>query len=258
MDSRKAKKIHLSQLLHRLDELLLPKQFNDSALNGLQVEGREDIQKIGVAVTASKAVIERAIEESCDALIVHHGLLWKGDLQPIKSCFAERLRLLLSHKISLIAYHLPLDGHPKIGNNWKTALDLGWKNLLPFGIINGQFLGVKGSLAPITVKEFEKKLALYFGHKATTALFGKEKISSAAFLSGGAHHWLQEAIDAKVDAYVTGNFDEPAWWLAKEGRINFLAYGHNATEKTGPQAIKEFVQSTFSVKTLFLDIENPF
>jgi dinuclear metal center YbgI/SA1388 family protein len=233
-------------------------QFKDFCPNGLQVEGRKEIAKVATAVSCSSHIIEEAIEREADALIVHHGIFWQRDLLPIVGIKRSKIAKLLAHGISLLAYHLPLDAHRQIGNNWKAAYDLGWMDLEPFFQMDGQWIGVRGKIPRQLREDFQSSLEAYYGQKAATALGGKEKIASVALVSGGAYRQIQEASDLGLDAYVTGNFDEPAWHSAFEGKINFFAMGHAATEKIGPRAIADYLRRVLNLEAFFIDEINPF
>lgn len=250
--------ITLQAFCEYLENLLQPRLFADFCPNGLQVEGAPAIHKFATAVTASQAVIERAIEEGVQALIVHHGIFWNRDPQPITGTKKTKIALLLEHNISLIAYHLPLDAHTSIGNNWRAAQELEWKNLQPFLAAGGQAIGVKGTFAEMPVEEFQHTLERYYGHTAASALGGKSKVKSAALVSGGAHRNLIDAASCGVDCFVTGSFDEPAWHQAYEERIHFFALGHHATETIGPRALLQHLQAELGLKGLYLDYQNPF
>lgn len=177
--------ITLHQLLRYIQELLHPENFKDYCINGLQVEGVKEIHSIATGVTANLATIQAAVEKKVQVLLVHHGLFWDRDSYAITGPKKEKIKLLLDHGISLLAYHLPLDAHMTIGNNWKAALDMGWQNLQPFGMYNGSPIGVKGTFPKISEEEFRLKLEKYYNHSASCALGGKKHIESAALVSGG-------------------------------------------------------------------------
>lgn len=248
--------ITLQELIDYLTALFEGPITSDYCPNGLQVEGKASIKKVATAVTASRATIEAAVAADVDALIVHHGLFWKGDEFPIIGAKKGRLEPLFRYDISLFGYHLPLDAHPEIGNNWRAARDLGWEQLEPFGVLNGAPIGVRGTFAPMDRDSFKKKLESYYDHPATEALGGPEQVSSAALVSGGAYGLIKEAAEVGADCFVTGNFDEPAWHLAHEEGVNFYAMGHSATERVGPRALAERLSAL--VPTEFLDVPNPF
>lgn len=248
----------LIDLTNQLNEYLQVERFKDYCVNGLQVEGKPHVKSVACAVTASLNVIEKAKQMGADALIVHHGLFWGGEPLSIKGALKKKLALLIEGNISLLAYHLPLDAHPEIGNNAKAAKDLGFQNLKPFYFSGNEPIGVAGEFSPIEVDLFQKKLEKYYGQKAHAALGGKKEVTSCALISGGAWKQIDEALKLGVDCFVTGNFDEPAWHLAKEGGIHFFALGHAATEKVGPKSLALFLQEHFPLKTVFIDEENPF
>jgi dinuclear metal center YbgI/SA1388 family protein len=243
----------LQVLANYLEEFLQVSLFSDYCPNGIQVEGKSDIKKIGFAVSASLETIEKARDKNVDALIVHHGIFWNKDPYPLVTTKKKKIKALIENDISLLAYHLPLDANPTIGNNFKAFLDLNFTELNPFAQI-----GVKGSIEEIPIKEFIQRAERYFNHKATSALFGKKTIKSAALVSGGAHKTIEEAVKEGVDCFITGSFDEPVWHYAKENNINFLAFGHFATEVVGPLALKEHIEKLFKVECEFIDIYNPF
>lgn len=246
------------ELCSYLSNFLQTSLFNDACFNGLQVEGKENISTVVTAVSASLDVIQQAVDTKADALIVHHGLFWNRDSYEITGVKREKLALLLKHDISLLAYHLPLDAHVEVGNNWKAARDLGWQNLQPFGVYNGQPIGVRGSFDAKSRDALQKELETYYRHPAHVALGGKKLVTEAALISGGAYRSLGEAASAGIDCFITGNFDEPAWNQAFEEKTNFFALGHSATETVGPKALGEHLQEVFGLSVRFLDVPNPF
>ncbi len=250
--------ITLQELYEYLNTLLEVADFTDYSPNGLQVEGKIDIRKVAFAVSANLATIQAAVGLGADALIVHHGLFWKGDEYPIIGVKKKKLEILLKNQLSLLAYHLPLDAHPEIGNNGKAAADLGWKDIEPFGYLSGKPIGVVGSFPKMSRADFEKKLEEYYKHPVTAARGGKDFVESACLISGGAYKSVKEAAKAGADCFITGNFDLPAWDDAMELGINFYAIGHTATEKIGPRALKDAVKNRFGIECVFIDDDNPF
>lgn len=245
--------ITLQDISLYLHNLLSPGEFTDYCPNGIQVEGKQQIKRICFAVSASLQTIEEAVKRKADVLIVHHGIFWNKDPLPIVGTKRDKLQLLLKNEISLLAYHLPLDAHPRVGNNWKAAFDLGLDQLELFDSI-----GVQGKMAPMSVDEFRKKLEAYYGHVAHVALGGKETVSSAAIISGSAHRQIERAVDAGVDCFITGSFDEPIWDIAHERKINFFALGHYSTERVGGFALMADLQKQFKIPCEFIDLFNPF
>lgn len=250
--------IKLEDLRRYLDELLPLNKLVDFCPNGLQVEGKHSISQLATAVSASQATLEAAAAKGSDALIVHHGLFWNRDSYVINGVKRKKLFLLLEQEISLFGYHLPLDIHPQFGNNWKAAQDLGWTDLQPFGVMNGVPIGVKGKISPTSRKDLKHQLETYYQHPATCAWGGPEIIQTVALISGGAHKSLLDAAQEKIDAFITGSFDEPNWYQASEEGINFFALGHAATERIGPRALAQHLEQVFHIPCHFLDVENPF
>lgn len=248
----------LQELRSYLDTLLRSVNIADSCPNGLQIEGKEEVKKIATAVSASLKTIEAAVEQGVDVLIVHHGLFWQKDSYLIQGIKKKKIALFFQHDISLFAYHLPLDCHPQIGNNWKAAIEMGWSNLEPFCNIGGTFIGVKGTIEPSSPEKVQKKLEEYYHHPAVCALGGPAIIRTMALVSGGAYKSLMNAKEEGVDAFITGSFDEPVWHQAFEEKIHFFALGHSATERIGPQALAHYLAQNLPLTCSFIDIPNPF
>lgn len=248
----------LKELQTFLDQLLPSNGVTDFCPNGLQVQGKGQIRKIATAVSSNLETLEYAIKLGIDALIVHHGLFWQRDSYVIQGTKKTKLQLLLKHDISLFAYHLPLDMHQQIGNNWKAAKDMQWTDLRPFGLFDKTPIGVQGKIPPMTREELKRNLENYYEHPATTAWGGTDRIQTVALISGGAHKSITEAAQMGIDAFITGSFDEPAWHQAKEEGVNFFALGHSATERVGPMALAQLLRQSFDVPCEFLDISNPF
>ena len=248
--------------LRELDEYLARflgiDRFDDAALNGLQVEGRPEVRRVAVAVSACAEVFRKAIAAGSDAVIVHHGLLWKGDWpRPLAGVTRSRLRLLLEGECSLLAYHLPLDAHPDVGNNAVAARALGLVDLDPFCEYHGQKIGWRGRYQePLPAEAFFERLRSFYGHAAHVVAGGPPAISSVGVVSGGAAREAEEASVLGLDAYVTGEPGEPATFLAREAGFHFAALGHYATERVGVRALGEHVQQALGIETLFIEVEN--
>ncbi len=250
--------LSLEEFEKYLSELLPANGLADYCINGMQVEGKKRIHKIATAVSASLDTIDLAIAAEVDVLIVHHGIFWNHDKHGVKGVLKEKISRLLAHDISLFAYHLPLDMHPVLGNNWKAAQDLGWVDLQPFGYMNGVAIGVKGRIVNQSRKQVQEKLEQYYCHSATCALGGKEQIETLALISGGAYKNITEAAKLGIDGFITGSFDEPVWHQAFEEKINFFALGHSATERVGPIALAQHLEKELKLSCQFLDVNNPF
>jgi dinuclear metal center YbgI/SA1388 family protein len=248
----------LNKIVDYSNELLEIEKFSDYCPNGLQVEGKKEVKKLAVAVTASLNVINKAVAMKADALLVHHGFFWGKEQQVLKGVYKEKIQLLLKNNISLLAYHLPLDAHQELGNNWGAFIEMGFKNLEPFGFLSGQPLGVKAKCKPMDVKIFTSKLAKYYGQKPQVVVGGKRKIEKIGLISGGAHREIKQAIDEELDAYLTGTQDEPLWHIANEEKIHFFALGHSASEKIGPKRLGAHLSKAFKLKMQFIEEANPF
>jgi dinuclear metal center YbgI/SA1388 family protein len=238
-----------------LDDWLKPATFTDSAENGLQVEGRDEIEKVVCGVTANRALILAAIENDADAIVVHHGLVWGGGLRRLEGWIGERVRLLMKSDVNLFAYHLPLDAQPDFGNNAGLARALELVDVAPFGRYKGQLIGLSGRLpTPLKPHELYDVVARRIGKPIQ--FVGTDVVETIGVCSGGAADILHDAVAAGLDAYLTG---EPAEWsqaVAQETGVAFIAAGHHATERFGPRALAEKLQR-HGVEAMFVDVENP-
>ncbi|MCH9610923.1 MAG: GTP cyclohydrolase 1 type 2 [Chlamydiales bacterium] len=233
-----------------LAQYLQADEFADYCTNGLQVEGKEEIETVATAVSANLLTIEKAIEADIDALVVHHGIFWKGDPYPVIGAKKRKLQLLFEAGINLFGFHLPLDAHPDVGNNWTAARQLGWKK-----IESALEIGVKGELAPTPIEKVVEQLESFYGHKANAALFGPKEVRSATLVSGGAWRRL---LDVETDLFITGNCDEPAFGWAQELGKHFISMGHSATEEVGPQALSDYIKKKMKLSSQFIEVKNPF
>lgn len=246
------------ELEAHLAELLRTAEFDDESSNGLQVEGREEIRRVALSVTACAEAFSRAVEGGADALIVHHGLFWKGRLPDrVRGTWRERLALLLRHDLSLFAYHLPLDAHPELGNNAVAARELGFGDLQPFLEYHGRKIGWKGTLPqPVERAELTARLERYFGHRAFVVPAGPATIRTAGFASGGAAWEAPQAAAEKLDLYVTGESAEPVVFLCRELGLNFAALGHHATERIGVRTLGQHLRAKLGLDTFQVELEN--
>ena len=247
--------IERTQLLAHFDGLLQPERFKDYGPNGLQVEGKRDIQRMVSGVTASRALIEAAIEQKADAIFVHHGLFWRGMDGRITGWLKERIRLLLAHDISLFAYHLPLDAHPELGNNAQLGLKLGLQGGPAFGEQN---LGWLANAEFASAQALSAQVQQALGRTATMVSGDAAKpIRKVAWCTGGAQGFFEAAITAGADAYITGEISEPQAHLARETGTTFIAAGHHATERYGAPAVAAHVAQQLGLAHEFIEIDNP-
>jgi len=245
------------ELVNKLNEYLNINSFADYCPNGLQVEGSQSINKIVTGVSSSLALFEKAAEVGANAVIVHHGLIWFNNTPLIKGSYKERLKVLLSHDINLLAYHLPLDAHPEIGNNILLAEELGLKKVEPFGQIKDQYIGIKGEIELSEAKVFFETVKNKIKKDPIIFPFGREKIKTIGIISGAAQKEIKKAIDEGLDLYLTGEVSEETFYLAKEEKIHFISAGHHATEKFGIIAITDYIRKNFGIPAEFFDTENP-
>lgn len=247
-----------SALLQHLETLLQPHTFQDYCPNGLQVSGRERINHIVTGVTASQALIDAAIEQGADTVLVHHGYFWKGEDQRVIGIKRERLKALLTHDINLIAYHLPLDSHPLFGNNVQLAERLNLKIDGPIDVHDPTVPGLIGRLPKVMsgaefgawVEEKLEREPLHIGEVT-------DSIETIAWCTGAAQGYLQRAVDLGVDAFLTGEVSEPTVHLARETGIHFYGAGHHATERYGVKVLGEYLAEQFDLTVEFIDIDNP-
>jgi dinuclear metal center YbgI/SA1388 family protein len=247
--------IGTAELLQHLDELLQTGSFDDYCPNGLQVEGRPTVASLAVAVTASLAVIEQARDERCDALLVHHGYFWKGEDPRVVGPKRARLAALLGAGINLVAYHLPLDRHPQLGNNARLAARLGWS-------VDGTG-GPQGLIAWTDLAEPRDARWLATGLAAALdrnpLLVGnlERPIRRLAWCTGAAQDYLAAAAALRADAFVSGEISERTTHEARERGLIYAAAGHHATERFGVQAVAEHLATRFGLRTRFIDDPNP-
>lgn len=248
----------LSDALALLDRTLEPLRFSDYCPNGLQVEGRAEVRKVVTGVTASQALIEAAVARGADALLVHHGYFWKGEDARVTGMKKARLKMLLDHEISLLAYHLPLDAHPQLGNNAQLArvLGLAIDGALEPG--NPRSIGNTAVLpTPLSAPDFASHIALQLGRQPMLIPGGPAVIRRIGFCTGGAQDYIDQAIALGLDAYISGEISEQTVHAARECGIHYFACGHHATERYGVKALGEFLQQETGIEVEFVDIDNP-
>jgi len=241
--------------LRELEACLTPERFRDYCPNGLQVEGRSAITTLVTGVTASLALLEAALEEGADAVLVHHGLFWKGDDMRVTGPKKRRLELLLRNDINLYAYHLPLDAHPELGNNAQLAAQLGFS-------ITGRFaeqeIGFFGELGqPMPADELAVHVSQRLGRRALLVGDGQREVRKVAWCTGGAQGYFEEAIATGCDLFLSGEISEQTTHLARESGIPYIAAGHHATERYGVQAVGRQLAAQFGLRHRFIDIDNP-
>lgn len=250
--------MRLAELVGWLDETLDAPSFKDYGPNGLQVVGADEVEHLATAVSVSLEVIERAVAEGAQALLVHHGLFWQGDDPVVGRLERRRLETLFAGDLSLLAYHLPLDAHPALGNNALLADLLGLVDRAPFGEHGGVMLGVRGALpAPTPVADVAAALGTQLGSAPLVLPGGDHPVRTIGVVSGGAAKDIRQAATAGLDAFVTGEPREDSAYLAAELGVHLIAAGHNATETVGVQALGAAAAARFGITTTFLPVVNP-
>jgi len=243
------------ELVSYLDGLLEPANFKDYCPNGLQVEGRSEIRRVIAGVTASQALLDAAVAAGADAVLVHHGFFWKGEDGRITGIRRQRLGALIENNINLLAYHLPLDAHPELGNNAQLASRMGWQASGRFG---EQAIGWLGELIePAKLGQLAADVANGLGRTPLVIGDMARSIRRIAWCSGGAQGYFEQAIALGVDAYLSGEISEQTVHLARESGVAYIAAGHHATERGGVQALAGHLASHFDLDCSFIDIDNP-
>ena len=252
--TRAKPKVSRDAIVSLLDKTLRTSEISDRSVNGLQVEGAAEVTKIGLAVDASLEAYKLANEKGCQMVIVHHGMIWEG-IKRVTGPVYRQIEFLVKNDINLYASHLPLDMHPTLGNNILLAKALGLRNLLPFGEYHGSHIGFEGVLPrAATVKSISELVRKKFGGPVSSLPFGPQKIRRVAVISGHGSSCLPEAIEKKADLFVTGESSHENHHAALEGKINVVYGGHYHTEKSGVQALGEFLKKKFGVESVFLDV----
>ncbi|GGK80654.1 Nif3-like dinuclear metal center hexameric protein [Amphritea balenae] len=248
----------LKQLVAFCNELLMPEKYRDYCPNGLQVEGRQEISKIVTGVTASQALLDAAVERQADLVLVHHGYFWKGEPEPVTGIKKRRLKTLLSNDISLLAYHLPLDGHPELGNNAQLAERFDIEITGGLEPENPLSIGLTGRLVtPLSVEQFGAKISASMEREALHIAGGPAQIKTVGWCSGAAQGYIDKAAAQGLDAYISGEISEPTVHNARELGIHYFSAGHHATERYGVQALAERLVAEFDIEHEFVDIDNP-
>ncbi len=248
--------MQLTELRNHLDTLLDAQRLKDYCPNGLQVEGRPEVRRVLCGVTASQALLERAAAGGHDAVFVHHGLFWKGEDGRVTGFRRQRLRTLLANDINLFAYHLPLDVHPVLGNNAQLAQRMAWQGE---GRFADQELGWIGRPARLgqSAQSIADALAQTLGRTPLLVGDGQRAVQRAAWCTGGAQGYFEQAILAGADLYVSGEISEQTVHLARESGVPFIAAGHHATERYGAQAVAAYLVDALGLEAEFIDLDNP-
>ena len=250
--------VGLNDLVREIDRELQPGLFKDYCPNGLQVEGRKDIRKLVTGVTACQSLIDKAIEKNADAILVHHGYFWRGEDAVITGMKRRRIEALLNHNISLIAYHLPLDAHPELGNNAQLAKLMNWS--VEGGLEPGAKLPVGNwgkTSETVSLDTLGEKLSETLGREPLLISGGDHEVNRVAWCTGAAQSMIDKALDLGVDAFISGEISESTVHFARENGIHYISAGHHATERYGVQALAGWLEERTGVEHEFIDIDSP-
>ena len=253
----KVNSISRDELAQFLETELQLARVRDYCPNGVQVEGRNEIKRIVTGVTASLALLNKAVSLQADAVLVHHGYFWRGEDMRVIGQKQKRLKLLLQHDISLFAYHLPLDMHPLIGNNARLAHELALQAEGRFGDDDLGWIGHSVIPEIVTVGQFALHIEACLGRPPLLIGEPGAPLGKIAWCTGAAQGMLDAAITAGANVYLSGEISEPTVHLARESGVAYLACGHHATERYGIQALGGLLAEKFGIEHLFVDIDNP-
>jgi dinuclear metal center YbgI/SA1388 family protein len=247
--------LKLLELIDYTGQLLQVDRYRDYCPNGLQIEGAPEVSSVVSGVTASMALLERAAELGAQVVLVHHGYFWKGEDSRIAGYRRARIKFLLERDISLMAYHLPLDAHPELGNNAQLGGILG---LSVDGWTGEQNLIAHGKAGEKTTLEtFSLKLAKALGRQPLVVGEPSRTVSRVAWCTGAAQDGLEKAVELGVDLFITGEVSERTVHVARETGVAFIAAGHHATERYGVKALGEHLSARFGLDHHFIDVDNP-
>jgi dinuclear metal center YbgI/SA1388 family protein len=243
----------LSDIVRYTDRFLRIRDVGDwdNALNGLQVENSGRVTLIAAAVDVSTRVLTEAVKKNVDLLIVHHGLFWPG-LQPVTGVLRRQLRLAFENNIALYSAHLPLDLHPRVGNNAQLAAAVGLKSNQPFFEEKGQMIGLK-TRASLMRDELDRKLRKALNGPVKAFMCGPKKTGTIGIITGGAGSEIYKVAREGIDTFITGEAPHWAAVAADELGMNLLLGGHYATEVFGVKALATHLSKRFKIPWAFID-----
>ncbi|MDV2439801.1 Nif3-like dinuclear metal center hexameric protein [Acinetobacter gerneri] len=248
----------LNDIIHWCNQTLKSHEFRDYAPNGLQIEGRSEVNKILCAVTASQQAIDAAIEQNADLLLVHHGYFWKGEPYPITGMRGHRIKSLIINDISLVGYHLPLDSHPTLGNNAAIAEILELENIEALDPSERNPIGniayLKQAMSP---EAFKALLTSRLGFDTIHLNAERNSIQKIGFCTGAAQDFISKAFEQNCDAYISGEVSERTYYEAQELNVHYYACGHHATERYGVQRLAKAISQQFNIEYSYFELNNP-
>lgn len=247
--------MRLNDLVAGCNAFLSPEKYRDYAPNGLQVQGRAEVQRIVTGVSACLELIEAAQRLSADAILVHHGWFWKREDPRIIGVRHKRIGALLSKDISLIAYHLPLDDHPEIGNNALIGRELGFIADGRFGDDNLGWIGQPEEV--LSARALARRVSVHLNREPLLVGPADKLVQRVAWCTGAAQDMIEDAIAMGADCFISGEISERTTHIAREAGIAYLACGHHATERFGIRALGEWAAREYNLDVQFIDVDNP-
>lgn len=245
--------MRLEELVEYCDRRLAAADFDDYCPNGLQVEGNAEVTHIVSGVTASLALVDAAIEAGADALLVHHGYFWKGEPAPLVGMKGRRIRRLAQAGMNLLAYHLPLDAHPQLGNNAGLGRALGLQGQ---PLCEGSLVWAAATGIDSGVDELARTVSRALQREPTVIDVGRPQ-HRVAWCTGAAQGYITQAAQAGCDTFISGEISEQTLHQARELEINYVSAGHHATERFGVQALGAELAERFGIEHRFIDLPNP-
>ena len=245
----------INEIQTYLTQILQAEKFSDYCPNGLQVEGKQEIRKIVTGVTASMDLLQAACKANADAILVHHGYFWRGENPAITGIKKRRIQFLLQHEINLFGFHLPLDAHAEFGNNvmlgevlgLKIAGYLDDKNMLPWAELS----------EPQALQTLADLVANKLGRTPQVIGDLEKPVKTVAWCTGAAQSYIEQAIAANIDVFISGEISEQTVHSARESGTSYISAGHHVTERYGIQALGEHLAKKFGILHEFIDIDNP-
>lgn len=246
--------VKINVLTQYIQQLLQVERFKDYCPNGLQVAGKSEIHKIVTGVTASMALLEAAQQANADLILVHHGYFWRNEDPRIIGIKRNRIAFLLKNDLNLLAYHLPLDAHPTLGNNAQLGKVLGISSI---GFAGESNVVAYGSLeSPLKLHDFARYVEAKLQRVPLVIGDPEKNVQKIAWCTGAAQGYIDTAIELGVDVFMSGEVSEQTTHQSVESGVSYISAGHHATERYGVQALGEHLAEQFNISHEFIDIEN--
>ena len=247
--------VKINELNHYTQQLMQVARFKDYCPNGLQVEGRAEINKIVTGVTASMALLEAAHQAGADLILVHHGYFWRNEALELVGIKRKRIKFLLEHDINLMAYHLPLDAHGEFGNNVQLGKLLGFDAQNYTGA--DDLIACAELAADLPLSVIANLVEQRLGRPVLTIGEATQSIKKVAWCTGAAQGYIDQAIALGADLFISGEISEQTVHQSLESGVAYISAGHHATERYGVQALGRHLAEKFDLEHVFIDIHNP-